>query len=174
MSREIRGIKVLYSEKEIGERILGLAEEINKDYDDEEVTVIGVLKGSFLFMADLVRKLNMPLRCDFLRVASYENDEDTGIIRMEFDITQPIHNQNVLLIEDIVDSGKTLKYLKKHLLQQEPKSVRACSLLFKKGRSADKSGVDYVGFEIPDKFVVGYGLDSLGLYRSLPYIGYFE
>lgn len=133
-----------------------------------------MLKGSFLFMADLIRRLNMPLRCDFLRVASYENDEDTGIIRMEFDLTQPIHDQHVLLVEDIVDSGKTLDYLMRHLTQQKPKSLKAVSLLFKDGHGADKGKVDYIGFDIPDKFVVGYGLDSLGLYRSLPYVGYFE
>ena len=170
MSEEV---KVLYYEEEIEKRLLEVASEINSFYNGEEVTVIGVLKGSFLFMADLIRKLDMPLRCDFLRVSSYENDEDTGIIRMEFDITQSIHGQHVLLVEDIVDSGKTLAYLMKHLNQQGPKSVKACSLLFKKGQGADRSLVDYVGFEVPDKYVVGYGLDSMGLYRSLPYIGYF-
>ncbi len=171
MTKEIHK---LYSEEEIQSRISELAETINQDYKGEEITVIGVLKGSFIFMADLVRKLNVPVRCDFIRVASYENDESTGIVRMEFDLTQPIHDQNVMIVEDIIDSGRTLKYLRGHLGQQNPKSLKVCSLLYKKDMGADRSTVDYLGFEIPNKFVIGYGLDSVGLYRDLPYIGYFE
>jgi len=171
MSQEI---KVLYSQDDIAKRIEELSSEINNAYNGEEVTVVGVLKGSFMFMSDLVKKLEMPIRCDFLRVASYENDKDSGIVRMEFDLTQPIHDQNVLLIEDIVDSGKTLKYLLKHLGQQDPKSLKVCSLLHKKEIGADPKMIDFVGFDVPDKFVIGYGLDSMGLYRSLPYVGYFE
>lgn len=169
-----KGIRELYSEKEIETRVAELAEEINADFGQHEITVVGVLKGSFLFMADLVRRLKMPVRCDFLRVASYESDESTGVIRMEFDCTQPINGQNVLLVEDIVDTGRTLEYLLRHLRQQDPKMLRVCTLLYKEGMGTDPSELDYIGFAIPNKYVVGYGLDSMGLYRSLPYVGYIE
>lgn len=167
-------IQKLYSESDIQKRISELAAQINEDFKGDEVTVVGVLKGSFIFMADLIRRLTVPLRCDFLRVASYENDESTGFVRMEFDLTQPIHDQHVLLVEDIVDSGRTLEYLLKHLNQQNPKSLKVCTLLHKDGMGADPKKLNYVGFTIPDKYVIGYGLDSLGLYRSLPYVGYFD
>lgn len=165
-------IKVLYSEADIQKRIDELALKITADYHGEEITVVGVLKGSFIFMSDLVRKIKAPLRCDFMRVASYENDENTGTVRMEFDLTQPIKDHNVLLVEDIVDSGKTLEYLLNHLKGQHPKSIRVCSLLLKEGMGNDPSLVDYVGFKVPNKYVIGYGLDSKGLYRSLPFIGH--
>jgi 23S rRNA pseudouridine2605 synthase len=166
-------IEKLYSEEQINERLDQLAEAIDKDYGGEEITVVGVLKGAFIFMADLVRRLKSPIKCDFVRVASYENDESTGYVRMEFDMTQPIHDQHVLLIEDIVDSGRTLEYLLKHLDQQNPKSLKTCTLLHKEDMGADASKIDYKGFTVPNKYVIGYGLDSVGLYRSLPYVGYF-
>lgn len=168
-----KDIKVLYSVNDINKRISELADQINLDYKGEELTVVGVLKGSFLFMADLVRKLEMPLRCDFLRVSSYQDDESTGVVRIQFDLSQPVKDKNVLLVEDIVDTGKTLEYLLSHLGQQHPKSMKVCSLLHKEEMGADGSKIDYLGFKVPSKFVVGYGLDSMGLYRSLPYIGYF-
>lgn len=167
-------IKVLFSEARIQRRVSELAKEIDRDFKGEELTVVGVLKGSFLFMADLVRKLKEPVRCDFVRVASYESDESTGVVRMEFDCTQPIHGQNVLLVEDIVDTGRTLEYLLKHLKQQKPKMLKICTLLHKEEMGTDPGMLDYVGFTSPNKYVVGYGLDSMGLYRSLPYIGYLE
>lgn len=169
-----REIKKLCSEVEIKKRVSEIAREINSAFQGQEVTVIGVLKGAFLFMADLVRELTIPVRCDFVRVSSYKNDKSTGIVRLEFDVTQPVKEQNVLLIEDIVDSGRTLDYVLKHLRQQKPKNLKVCTLLYKEGMGTDKSQLDYIGFSIPNKFVIGYGLDSMGLYRTLPYIGYFE
>lgn len=167
-------IKELYSEKAIQKRVSELAVEINSHFGDREITVVGVLKGSFLFMADLVRELKMPVRCDFLRVASYENDKSSGVVRLMFDLTQSIHDKHVIIVEDIVDTGRTLAYLMEHLEHQHPKSLKVCTLLHKHGMGVDGAKLDYVGFTIPNKYVIGYGLDSEGLYRSLPYIGYVE
>lgn len=170
----MKSLNVLYSEEEIQRRVSELAEEINKSNKCEELVVVGVLKGAFIFMSDLVRQLKMSVRCDFLRVASYEHDKSTGIVRMEFDLTQPVVGKDILLVEDIVDTGRTLEYLLKHLSSKKPKSLKVCTLLYKDGKNKGiKERLDYVGFNIPDKYVVGYGLDSEGLYRSLPYIGYF-
>lgn len=165
-------VKILFTAEQISKRVKELGAQIEKDYkNSKDLVVIGVLKGSFLFMSDLVREISRPLTCDFLRVSSYENDKDTGIIRMELDITQPVHNKDVLLVEDIVDSGKTLRHLLGHLKVKEPASLKVATLLYKELGLDNKKLVHYVGFEVPNEFVVGYGLDSNGLYRSLPYIG---
>jgi hypoxanthine phosphoribosyltransferase len=165
------GIEVLIEESAIKSRVSEIARQIEADFPDGEMVVVGVLKGSFIFMADLVRDIKRPLACDFIRVASYENDQDTGIVRMEFDMTQPVEGKNVLLVEDIVDSGKTLRYLLKHLKTKGPKSLKVASLLYKEMGTDSKKLVDYIGFEVPKKYVIGYGLDSNGIYRSLPYVG---
>lgn len=166
-------IKVLHSAQEVSQRVSELATQIEEDYNSEPLVVIGVLKGSFIFMADLVRNMKKNVRCDFLRVSSYVNDKSSGSVRMDFDLTQSIEGDNVLLIEDIVDTGNTLKFLKEHLHNKKPKSLKVCSMLYKDIGVDNRHLVDYVGFEIPDHYVIGYGLDSEGLYRSLPYIGYF-
>lgn len=167
-------IQVLISTAEIQKRIEALALQIEKEYRGKKMAVVGVLKGSFIFMADLVRQIQLPLSCDFLRVASYDHDRSTGVIRMEFDMTQPVTGKDVLLIEDIVDTGTTLRYLLKHLESKKPSSLKVCALLFKEVNSGIRDKIDYVGFTIPNKYVVGYGLDSEGLYRSLPYVGVVE
>ncbi len=169
-----KDIQVLVSEEEIRRRTVEIGAQIDKDFPDGDLVVVGVLKGSFIFMADIVRAIKRPLACDFLRVASYESDRDTGIVRMEFDMTQPVHDKHVLLVEDIVDSGKTLRYLIAHMKAKSPKSVKVASLLYKQNSIECRDLVNYVGFEVPDKFVIGYGLDSNGLYRSLPYVGAFK
>ncbi|PIR20040.1 MAG: hypoxanthine phosphoribosyltransferase [Deltaproteobacteria bacterium CG11_big_fil_rev_8_21_14_0_20_47_16] len=166
-------LQVLYSAQQIEQRVTELGKQIDADYKDEPLVVVGVLKGSFLFMADLVRAIKKDVRCDFLRVSSYENDKSSGVVRMDFDLTQSIEGDNLLLIEDIVDTGRTLAFLKEHLHGKKPKSLKVCSLLYKDIGIDNRHLADYVGFEIPNHFVVGYGLDSEGLYRSLPYIGYF-
>lgn len=166
-------LKVLYSAQQIDQRVVEIGKQIDVDYKDEPLVVVGVLKGSFLFMADLVRAIKKPLRCDFLRVSSYEHDKSTGVVRMDFDLTQSIEGDNVLLVEDIVDSGRTLSFLKQHLLTKKPKSLKVCSMLYKNLGIDNRHLADYIGFEIANHYVVGYGLDSDGLYRSLPYIGYF-
>lgn len=165
-------LEVLYSAQQIEQRVVEIGKQIDFDYKDEPLVVVGVLKGSFLFMADLVRAIRKPLRCDFLRVSSYDRDVSTGVVRMDFDLTQSIEGDNVLLVEDIVDSGRTLSFLKQHLQTKKPKSLKVCSMLYKNMGTDNRHLADYVGFEIPNHFVIGYGLDSEGLYRSLPYIGY--
>lgn len=166
-------LEVLFSAQQIEQRVVEIGKQIDADYKDEPLVVVGVLKGSFLFMADLVRAIKKPLRCDFLRVSSYEHDKSTGVVRMDFDLTQSIEGDNVLLVEDIVDSGRTLSFLKQHLQTKKPKSLKVCSMLYKNIGIDNRHLADYVGFEIPNHYVIGYGLDSDGLYRSLPYIGYF-
>ena len=167
-------IKTLISTEEIQKRVKELADQIEKDYKDKgEIVIVGILKGAFMFMADLVRHLSVPVRCDFLRVSSYDHDVNTGVVRMEFDLTQPVEGQHILMVEDIVDTGNTLRYLLQHLKTKNPASMKIASLLYKE-KGAAREMVDYIGFTVPDKYVIGYGLDSEGLYRSLPYIGVFK
>jgi len=167
-------IKTLISTEEIQKRVKELADQIEKDYKDKgEIVIVGILKGAFMFMADLVRHLSVPVRCDFLRVSSYDHDVNTGVVRMEFDLTQPVEGKHILMVEDIVDTGNTLRYLLQHLKTKNPASMKIASLLYKE-KGAAREMVDYIGFTVPDKYVIGYGLDSEGLYRSLPYIGVFK
>lgn len=166
-------IETLITSDQIQKRVRELAKEIERDFHSREIVVVGVLKGAFLFMADLVRHISNPVRCDFLRVASYEHDVDTGTVRMEFDLTQPVADQDVLLVEDIVDTGKTLRYILNHLKTKGPRMLKVASLLYKEVGNA-RDLIDYVGFTVPNKYVIGYGLDSEGLYRSLPYVGVFK
>lgn len=166
------GLATLFTPEQIEGRVRELARAIERDFQGDPLVVIGVLKGAFVFMADLVRELKVPLRCDFLRVKSYENDRSTGVVRLELDLTQSVADQDVLLVEDIVDSGRTLKYLLKHLQAKRPRRVRVASLLYKEIKPELRTMIDYLGFTAPDVYVVGYGLDSQGLYRGLPYIGY--
>jgi len=167
-------IEVLISREELERRIGEMAAEIESDFKDGEMVVVGVLKGSFIFMADLVRGIERPLACDFIRISSYENDVSTGMVRMEFDMTQPIKDKNVLLVEDIVDSGRTLRYLLEHLKNKGASKLKVASLLYKEMGTDSKKLVDYIGFEVPKRYVIGYGLDSEGVYRSLPYVGAFK
>lgn len=166
--------EILISAEEIQKRVKEIAAEVERDFRGKDnFIVVGVLKGAFMFMSDIVRGINLPLRCDFLRVSSYDHDVNTGSIRMEFDLTQPVKDCNVLLVEDIVDTGNTLKYLLAHLKSKGPQSLKVASLLYKDVGKA-RNLVDYVGFTVPNKYVIGYGLDSEGLYRSLPYVGVFK
>jgi len=171
---ENREIEVLLSKEEIEGRIAEMAKQIDADFPDGELVVVGVLKGSFIFMADLVRQISRPLACDFIRVSSYESDQSTGVVRMEFDMTQPIAGKDVLLVEDIVDTGRTLRYLISHLEAKNARKLKVASMLYKEMGTDSKRLVDYIGFEVPKRFVVGYGLDSEGVYRSLPYVGAFK
>lgn len=167
-------IDVLVSRSDIASRVEKIGREITNDYQGKELVVVGVLKGAVMFMSDLVREIDLPLRCDFLRVSSYDNDRSTGIVRMDFDMTQPVTGLHVLLVEDIVDTGRTLRHLLEHLRSKEPASLKVVSLLYKETGTGSRELVDYVGFEIPDRYVIGYGLDSEGLYRALPYVGAFR
>lgn len=160
--------KIFLTEEKIKHRIEQLGKEISLAYLDQEVMVVGVLKGAFIFMADLVRSLTIPVKVDFVAVSSYGfSSQSSGVVQIIKDIGQSITNKQVLIIEDIVDTGLTLHYLKEHLLAREPKEVKICALLDKPARREVPLEVDYTGFVVPDAFLVGYGLDYQEKYRNL-------
>jgi hypoxanthine phosphoribosyltransferase len=162
----------LISQTEIAARVSALARHIDTELPPGPLTVVGVLRGAFVFMADLVRALPRPLTCDFLGVRSYgDATVSSGVVEITSDLGTPITDRNVLLVEDIVDTGLTLKYLMDVLTARGPAGLYTCALLSKPTRRLIDVKVDFVGFEVPDKFVVGYGLDAGQLYRNLPYIG---
>lgn len=162
----------LLSTEQIETRVRELAEQINRDLDGQPVVVIGILRGAFVFCADLMRKLKGPTEVDFMAVSSYGNaTESSGVIKIVKDLDTPVEGRHVLLVEDIVDSGLTLRYLREYLLHQNPASLRIAVLLDKPTRRKTEVAVDYVGFTIPDEFIVGYGIDYAEQYRHLPYIG---
>ena len=160
-------MKILFDSKTISDRVALMAKQVNHDYKDKNLVVVGVLNGAFIFMADLVRHLTVPLTVDFLRVASYQGQKSSGAVRLELDTTQPIQGRDVLLVEDIVDTGLTLAAIKKHLMAQNPSSLKICTLLYKEKKKGLKKECDYIGFEIPDVYVVGYGMDENGQFREL-------
>ena len=165
--------KKLINQKVLRTRIKQLAAEITKDYEGETLTLICILKGSLYFFADLSRRINLDTELEFIRVSSYEGENTTGKINMLLDLDKPITNKNVIVVEDIIDTGKTLSYLLEYLQQQKPKSLRLCTLLDKPERRETEVHVDYVGFTIPNHFVIGYGLDLDQKYRNLPEINCF-
>ena len=169
-------VDVLISEKEIDNRILEIADRINKDYEGEELTLICVLKGGVMFMCDLAKRLNLNVRLDFMSVSSYGSQtKSSGVVKIIKDLDDSIDGKNVSVVEDIIDSGNTLSYLMDILKKRGQKSIKLCTLLDKPSRREKKDVlVDYVCFEIEDKFVVGYGLDYDQRYRNLPYIGVME
>ena len=168
-------ISVLISEKEVEERIKQLADQITKDYAGREVHLICVLKGSIFFTCELAKRIPLPVTFDFMSVSSYGNQtESSGRVKIVKDLDEPIDGKEVIVIEDIIDSGRTLSYLMDLLNARKPASLKLCTLLDKPDRRVTDVKVDYVGFEIPDKFVVGYGLDYAQKYRNLPYIGVIE
>ena len=171
----IKNIKTLFTEEQIQKRVREIADEINKDYKEEELCVVCVLKGSAPFCIDLIKRINIPLTLDFIRVSTYDGDSSTGKVN-HLDITlPPLNDKNVLIVEDIVDTGFTADFLLKSIkLRNNVKSVKLVSLLNKTIARKIEVPVDYIGFEVDDRFVVGYGLDYNQLYRNLPYIGYFE
>lgn len=165
-------INILYDENAIMNRISELADELYKVYGDEEVVFVSVLKGAIFFTVDLAKKFKGDARIDFLRVSSYEGENSTGTINLKLPLKEEnIKGKNVLIVEDIIDTGRTMKYLIKYVKDLGAKSVKSCVLLDKKSRRTEDIDADYVGFEIPDLFVIGYGLDYDEKYRNLPYIG---
>ena len=164
---------VLISEEEIQQRVATLAERISGDYDDnDELVLVGVLKGSFIFLADLARKLTIPRTIEFIAVSSYgSGSRSTGAVRLVMDVRGNIEDKHVLIVEDIVDTGHTLKYLIGMLESHRPASVKTCALVRKAERAEVEVNVDYLGFDIGDEWVVGYGLDYAEQNRTLPYIG---
>ena len=164
--------EILYSTETLNKRVTELGEQITKDYAGKNLMVIGILKGSNIFTSDLVRAINLPLEMDFMAVSSYGNaTESSGIVRILKDLNQSIENYDILIVEDIIDSGLTLRYLKDYLLARNPQSVKICTLLDKPSRRKAQVEVDYIGYEVPDEFIVGYGIDYAERYRNLPYIG---
>lgn len=168
-------INVLISEKLLQERIKEVAKQIEKDYESKEITIISVLRGGVFFTVDLTKNIKNKMTFEFIEVSSYGNNfESTGNIKINKDISTSIEGKDVLIVEDIIDSGRTLKYLKEYLENKKANSVKICTLLNKPERREVEVNVDYIGFDIPNKFVLGYGLDYEGYYRNLPYVGYIE
>ena len=169
-------IKTLITEEEIDKRVREIAKQIEEEYKGKEITLICILKGSVFFAVELAKRINSNVKLEFIRVSSYgEGTESTGEIKMKLDLKDSIQGKDVIVIEDIIDTGRTLSYLIEYLKMKKPNSVKLCALLDKPDRRVKKDvKVDYTGFTIPDKFVVGYGLDWDENYRSLPYIGYIE
>ncbi len=167
--------RVMISEAELDAVVSRMAEEISRDYSgrDKKLLLLCILKGSIVFMGDLMKKLTVPVEIDCMRVSSYgAGTESTGNVNIVLDLIRPdINSCDILIVEDIIDSGRTLSYLTKYLINKGAKSVKTCSLLDKPSRRVVEFSPDYVGIEIPDEFVVGYGLDYAERYRALPYIG---
>lgn len=165
-------IDVLLSEEEVDAKIKYLGEQISKDYSGKEVHLIGVLKGSVFFACELAKRITVPVTMDFMSVSSYGKDtKSSGVVKIIKDLDESIKDKDVIVVEDIVDSGNTLSYLLEILEARQPKSLRLCTLLDKPERRVKDVKVDYTGFQIPDEFVVGYGLDYAQKYRNLPFIG---
>lgn len=168
-------VKVLIDEKAVDEKIAELGRIISEDYAGKEVHLICVLKGGVFFMCELAKRITVPVSMDFMSVSSYGNDtKSSGVVKIVKDLDDPIEGKDVLVVEDIVDSGRTLSYLLENLKNRNPKSLRLCTMLDKPERRVRDVHVDYTAFQIPDEFVVGYGLDYAQRYRNLPYIGVVE
>ncbi|TNE96334.1 MAG: hypoxanthine phosphoribosyltransferase [Deltaproteobacteria bacterium] len=168
-------VDVYISEEKIQARIKELGEQITKDFNGEEVTVVGVLNGAFMFVADLIRAMDLPVVMEFIKASSYgDGTVSKGKVDITLDIQKDIKGKNVLVVEDIVDTGLTLTGLLEDFKQRDPKNLKLASLLFKPARCQHKVNIDYLGFEIEDKFVIGYGLDYAGKYRELPFIGVYS
>lgn len=166
-------ITVLISEEDLDKRIQEIGEQITRDYAGQQVHLICVLKGGAFFMCELAKRITLPVSIDFMSVSSYgDASVSSGIVKIVKDLDKPIEGKNVIVVEDIIDTGRTLSYLLKVLNDRKPESIRLCTMLDKPDRRVvDDVNVDYSGFEIPDEFVVGYGLDYAERYRNLPYIG---
>lgn len=168
-------ISMLISEQEVADRIVAMAAEISEAYRDKDLHLICVLKGGAFFMTELSKHLSIPCSLDFMALSSYrDGTKSSGNVKIVKDLDEPITGRDVLVVEDIVDSGHTLNYLSKWLNEQSPRSLKLCTLLDKPDRREVSVHVDYIGFQIPDAFVVGYGLDYQQKYRNLPFIGVVE
>ena len=168
-------IRVLLTEEEVNKKISEVAAQINKDYEGKEVHLICILKGGVFFTCELAKRLTIPVSLDFMSVSSYGSDtKSSGVVKIAKDLDESLEGKDVLVVEDIIDSGRTLSYLLEILAKRGPKSMKLCTLLDKPDRRVREVKVDYTGFVIPDEFIVGYGLDYAQKYRNLPYIGIVE
>ena len=164
--------RILFSAETIAARVSELGAQITSDYRGRSLVILTVLKGSFVFAADLIRCIDLPLRVEFLGVASYgTGTKSTGVVQITQDITSPIADEDILLVEDIVDSGLTINYLLRQLQTRSPRTLKVCALLYKPSRAQVEVCIDYLGFTIEDEYVVGYGLDHAQAYRNLPHLG---
>lgn len=166
--------KPLFTVEQIQNRARKLATKISEDYEGKDLLCVGILRGAFMFFSDIVKLIQVPMDIDFLIASSYSKTETTGKIKIHADLREDIKERHVLLIEDIVDTGLTLKYIRGMLLKRKPASLRICAFLDKKSRRVVEVPLDYVGFEIPNEYVVGYGLDYENKFRNLPYISIFK
>lgn len=168
-------ISVLFTEEEVNARIREMGEQISRDYAGKSVHLVGILKGATFFACELAKRIKVPVTIDFMSVSSYgDSTESSGVVKITKDLDEPLEGKDVLVVEDIVDTGNTLSYLLDNLQKRGSSSVRLCTLLNKPERRIKEVDVDYTGFVIPDAFVVGYGLDYAQKYRNLPYIGIVE
>lgn len=164
--------KILISEEELRAKNAELGKQITKDYEGKDILVVGILKGSSIFMSDLIREIDLPLQIDYMVVSSYGTcTESSGVVRILKDLQHSIEGKHVLIVEDIVDTGLTLSYLMENLKGRGPESVKICTLLDKPVRRKKQFDIAYIGFEVPDEFIVGYGIDYAEHYRNLPFIG---
>jgi hypoxanthine phosphoribosyltransferase len=167
-------INILINKSKLEKRIEEMGKQIAKDYEGKDLVLVGILKGSVIFMAELAKNIKKSVALDFMDVSSYEGTESTGKIKINKDIRDTIEGKDVIIVEDIIDTGRTLTYVKEYLAQKNPNSIKIATMLSKPSRRVLELKVDYIGFAIDDKFVVGYGLDYNEQYRNLPYIGYIE
>ncbi len=166
-------IDVFISEEQIQNRVAELAQKITDDYANKDLVVLGILNGSYVFLADLLRGVKVPMLMDFMKASSYEGTESSGKVKIGLDTKLDLKGRDILVVEDIVDTGHTMKALLAELESRAPSSIKLASLLYKPARNVHKVEIHYLGFEIEDKFVIGYGLDFDGRYRELPYIGVY-
>jgi hypoxanthine phosphoribosyltransferase len=171
MVKNSNKLKILIPEEKIKQKVAELAKKISKDYKNKDkLLIVGILKGSTIFLSDLVRQLDIDCEIDFIAVRSYDGKNSTGVVQLIMDLYDNPVGKNIIIVEDIVDTGRTLNFLKQNLLTRKAKSVKICALLNKIGRRKAKVKIDYKGFDVPNKFIVGYGLDYNEKYRNLPYI----
>lgn len=168
-------IKVLIPEEDIRKRVDEMASQIRKDYEGKDLVIVGILKGCVMFLADIARAIDLPMSMGFMGLRSYGSATETsGVVEITADLTYPIQDKDVLVVEDIVDTGLTMKYLVENLSTRQPRSLKVCTLLHKPDRKRVEVQIDYVGFTVGDEFVVGYGLDYDQKYRNLPHIAVIE
>ncbi|MBQ9607695.1 MAG: hypoxanthine phosphoribosyltransferase [Lachnospiraceae bacterium] len=168
-------ITTMYTEEEVNRRIAELGAQITKEYEGRSITMVCILKGAAAFACELAKRIEVPVEMEYMRCSSYGNEtESSGVVKIDLDLDRPIRDKNILVVEDIIDTGRTMHYLIDVLKNRGPAEVKLCALLDKPDRRVTDVNIDYTGFVIPDKFIVGYGLDYAQKYRNLPYIGVVE
>ena len=172
MKRTNDSIRILFTEEQIKERVRELGEEISRFYKGRSPHLVCILRGAVIFLSDLVRNIDLPITIDFMAVSSYGgSDRSSGIVKITKDLDETIENKDVIIVEDIIDTGLTLKHLHQIFLARNPRDLKTCVLLDKKERRLTDVDLDFIGFEVPNEFIVGYGLDYGGFYRNLPFLG---